>query len=174
MSRRAKAVMIMCAFGLTVLAVCGVAATVNLGRTLEAADVEGAWKYESNGHAIELRINADGSFTAARWPQNLGCLKGPWPSRVADVTWGRTVRYEGTWSVGDITGRAINLRGDPSGNCSITTGRVRFVEGHSLLRPRRILLSTSLPPTGRMRSSWVFFPISATGPLDSLEGCRHF
>lgn len=132
-SRRAKAVMIMCAFGLTVLAVCGVAATVNLGRTLETADVEGAWKYESNGHAIELRINADGSFTAARWPENLGCLKGPWPSKVADVTWGRTVRYEGSWSVDDITGRAINLHGDPSGNCSITTLNASPVLGDNSL-----------------------------------------
>ncbi|MFF7291480.1 hypothetical protein ACFY9N_03000 [Microbacterium sp. NPDC008134] len=133
MSRRAKAVVIVSAFAFVLLAACGVAAMLNLGRSLGAADVAGSWRFESEGHSIEIRVDADGGFTAPRWPENLGCSNAPWPSRVADVTWERTVRFEGSWSVDDITGRAINLYGDPSGDCSIVTLNASPVLGDNSL-----------------------------------------
>lgn len=80
-NRRAKAVMIVSALGLILLAVCGVAATLNLGRSLETADVVGTWRFESEGRTIAIHIDADGTFTSARWPENLGCLNAPWPCR---------------------------------------------------------------------------------------------
>lgn len=134
MNRRARVTVVVVAFAVILVAAIATVTTLSLNKTLDESAVEGDWHLDGEQHSIEIVLNSDGSFVATEWPINLGCQSAPWPSRLAEITWERTVPYEGTWSISEINGKSVTLVGDTEGGCSISALHVSPALGDDSLR----------------------------------------